>query len=117
QTSHVAIHSGDNRFRIAVARRVRTNQADQVSDPHSRGESFAADVAEREHQTFIRLFDTEEIARQMTNGKNLARHIERSVTHETRRTQTPVYLCGFEDRSVQLRVIALQPFELQFHFR
>jgi hypothetical protein len=43
----------------------------------------------------------------MTNCKDLARHIETAVSHQTRRTQSPVHLCGFEDRSVQLSVILL----------
>ena len=47
-----------------------------------------------------------------THGEDLAGDVERSVTNECRRTQTPVYLCCFEDRGVQFSVIFLQRLEL-----
>src|SRR5512134_3731338 len=102
---HVAIHSTDNRFRIAANSRVRANQTDEMCDPHPRGESLATDVAQREHESVRRLFDTEKISRQMSNCKNLARNFESAMAHKTRRTQSPVHLCSLEDRSVELRVI------------
>jgi hypothetical protein len=79
--------------------------------PHSRCESFTTDVAKRKHQAIRPFFNTEEVARQMAHCENLARNIESSVTHKTRRTQSPMHLCGLEDRSVQLRVISLEGFE------
>src|SRR6185369_6770154 len=100
QTSRVAIDSADNRFRISAGRRVRAKQTNQGRDPHARGESFAADVAKRQDQTVARLFDTKKVSGQMTNGKDLTRHVETAVTHKTRRTQSPVHLRRFEDRSV-----------------
>jgi hypothetical protein len=101
----------DDRFRVAVRSGVRSQQADEMRDPHSRREALAANVAECQHQTLTRLFNAEEIARQMPHGENLARNVEHTVTHEARRAQSPVHLCRLEDRSVQLRVIALKLLE------
>src|SRR5688572_31106043 len=103
-------------MRIAVGGRVSANQSDQVRHPHAGGEPFAADVAEREHQTAIGLLNREEITRQVTDGEDLAGDVERSVTNERRRTQTPVYLCCFEDRGVQFSVIFLQGLEFLLEF-
>jgi hypothetical protein len=86
---------------------MRSQQTDQMRDPHSRRESFAADVAEREHETIARLLDTHEIARQVTHCKDLSRNIERTMSHQTRRAQATMNLRCFEDRSVQLSVISL----------
>jgi 16S rRNA C1402 (ribose-2'-O) methylase RsmI len=90
---------------------MRAKQTDQMRDPHARGETFATDVAKRKDQTLARLFDTEKISRQMTNCKDLTRHIERTMTHKTRRTQSPMHLRRFEDRSVQFCIISLECFE------
>jgi hypothetical protein len=86
---------------------MRAQQTDEVRDPHSGRESFAADIAEREHQTIARLFNAHEIARQVTHSKDLSRNIERAVTHTTRRAQATMNLRRFENRSVQLSVISL----------
>src|ERR1051325_9134435 len=87
-----------------------------MCDPHPRGQFFTADVAEREHETRARLFDTEKISGQVTNCEDLARDVECPISHQTRSTQSTMNLCGLEDGGVQLRVIALQSFELQFEF-
>src|SRR6185369_4671315 len=108
KASNVAIDTRHDLFGIAAFCRVCADQADKMRDPHPRRQTFATDVAEREDQTFIRLLDTEEIARQMTNRKDLTRYVETAVSHQTRRTQSTMHLCGFEDRSVQLSVILLQ---------
>src|SRR5436190_2513357 len=112
QPCNVAINSSNNGFRITADSSVRANQTDEMSDPHACGETFAANVAKRKQQTIARLFDAEEITWQVTNCENLARYIESAMTHEAWRTQSPMNLRCFEDRSVQLGVIFLKCFEL-----
>src|ERR1044072_4249871 len=107
ETSNVAIDTGDNRLRIAALCSVCANQTNEMCNPHPRGQTFAADIAKRQYETITRLFDTKEVTRQMTNCKNLARHIETAVSYQSLRTQSTMHLRGFEDRSVQLSVILL----------
>src|ERR1043165_7646262 len=116
QASNIPIYRGDDSFGCAVLGGMCSDQADQVCDPHSRSESFAADVAERQHETRARFFDTEKISGQVTHCEDLARDVECPFSHQTRRTQSPVNLRCFEDCGVQFRVIALQSFELQLQF-
>ena len=44
----------------------------------------------------------------MAHGKNLAGNFEILVPDQTGSTQTPVHLCSFENRCVQLSMIFLQ---------
>src|SRR6185369_2298730 len=106
------IYSGNNRFWSGARGRVGAQQTDQVCDPHSCRQTFAANITERQHEAVGRLFDTDEIARQVTHCKDLSRHLEGSMSHQTRRTQTTMHLRCFKDRSVQLSVISLQRLEL-----
>src|SRR5437763_13696672 len=80
--------------------------------PHSRRQAFAADVTDREDDAVVRFFHGEEITGQVAHGENLAGDFEISVTNQTRRAQTTVYLCRFENRGVQFSVILLQGGEL-----
>src|SRR5688500_12640408 len=82
--------------------------------PHPCRESFATDVTKREDQTAVGFFNCEEITRQMTNGEDLARNVERTVMNQTRCTQAPVYFRCLEDRGVQIRVIFLKCFKFLF---
>src|SRR5436190_23502860 len=88
-----------------------------MTHPHAGGETFAANVAEREHCAFVCLLDGEEVTRQMPHRKDLAGDVERSIMHQARRTQTTVHLRGFEDGGVQFRVLMLKRFELEFEGR
>ena len=51
----------------------------------------------------------------MAHGENLAGDFEVSATNQTRRTQTAMYLRGFENRGMQLGVVLLKrgQFDLQ----
>src|SRR5688500_19653423 len=83
--------------------------------PHPCRESFATDVTKREDQTAVGFFNCEEITRQMTNGEDLARNVERTVMNQTRCTQAPAYFRGLEDRGVQIRVIFLDRKSTRLH--
>ena len=91
---------------------MRANQTDQMCNPHSSRESFAADVTQSQHQAFAGFLNAEKISRQVAHSEDLTRNIDIAAPHNTRRAQTSMHLRGFEDRSVQLRVILLQCFEL-----
>src|SRR5688500_19423333 len=81
---------------------------------HTCLKSLATNVTKREDQTAVCFYNCEEITRQMTNGEDLARNVERTVMNQTRCTQAPVYFRGLEDRGVQIRVIFLKCFKFLF---
>jgi len=76
--------------------------------PHPGGQTFAANVAEREDDAVIRLFNRKEISRQMTDGEDLAGDFKILVMQLARRAKTPMDLRSFEDCGVQLGVVFLQ---------
>src|SRR5690242_19332196 len=88
QACNTTIYTRNNTLRITADRGVRANQADEMSHPHAGGQTFAANIAKRKHQTVARLFDAKEISRQVTNCEDLARDIESAMTHQTWRTQS-----------------------------
>jgi hypothetical protein len=85
-----------------------------MANPHSRGQSFAADIAKRQNQAFIRFVYGEEIAGQVTHCEDLARNVERFVMNGTRRAQTSMHLRGFEDRGVQFGILPLKHSDFVF---
>jgi len=52
----------------------------------------------------------------MPNGKSLAGNLEVLVTDQSRSTETPVHLSGFDELGVQLSVVLLKCCDLQFQF-
>src|SRR5688572_27863849 len=89
QAHEVAIHRGYYRLRATVLRCAHANQCGQMTDPHSGSESLAADVAEGQHHSVLRFFNSKKVAGQVTHSEDLARDLKWSVVNQGRRTQTP----------------------------
>src|SRR6266850_4329997 len=113
----VAVHAA----RDCLGRRARgnmcLNQPNQVRDPHSGSQTLAADVSQAKDHAIVNLVCRHEVARHMPNGECLTRNLKVSITRQSRGTQTPVHLCGFDKCCMQFGVILLELSDLQLQFQ
>src|SRR6266850_4629000 len=105
--ANVAVHARNYGFRIGSHSRVRPNQSHQVRGPHPGRQTFAADVTQRQNYAGARRLHREKVAGKMANREDFAGDLEVTVTNQTRSTQPPVNLRGFENCRMQISVILL----------
>src|SRR5262249_37979243 len=98
---------------IGVA--MNAEQPQKQRDPHPRGQTLAADVAQREHRVAIVLVDAEEVAGHVSGRERFARNLKIAVAHEGWSAEPPVYLRPLKEPSTQLSVVLppLSQFELK----
>src|SRR5262245_8552811 len=106
--AEVAVHAGDDRLRLSARGCVHFDQRHQMRGPHPGCQAFAADVTQGKDYAGAYLLCSEKVARQVTNGKNLAGNLEIAMPDQAWGAETPVYQCSFEECGVQIGVIFLK---------
>ena len=77
-----------------------------MSKPHPCHETFARDIADCENEVTLNLQQANEIAGNVTHGKDLACEFIRTRVKVTGAAQSSLRLCGFVDRAAQIVVLA-----------
>jgi hypothetical protein len=73
-----------------------------VEKPHAGHETFTSDVAEREYELALPRHHTDEIAREMTDRKDLAGERIRTKAKTTRAAKSSLNLSGFVEGATQI---------------
>jgi hypothetical protein len=79
-----------------------------VGEPHPGGQSLSGDISDGKHQAAIELKQADEIARKMTDGKNLAGDLKGLSAKKTRAAEFSLHLGGFVHGPAQVVVFAAQ---------
>jgi hypothetical protein len=90
------------------------NGSEDVREPHSRGEAFAGNIADRENQITFEFDDANEITREMPHGKDLACELVRSGAAVSWSAKPSLQLRGFVNRAAEIVVLALDFGEVIF---
>ncbi len=110
QTSlqQIAIDGSQRRCRASQRRDLHLDHAHYMGEPHPGGQSLSGDIADSEHQAAIKLKYADEVARQMTDGKNLAGDLKGLAAKKARAAEFSLHLGGFIHGAPQVVVFAAQ---------
>src|SRR3984893_19116868 len=83
-SAEVAVYTPYDCLRLGVPCSVRTNQSHQMTDPHPRGETFAADVSQSKDDTIVNLLGGDKVTQHVANSENFAGNFKVAMPDQTR---------------------------------